>query len=341
MLLFIGSGKAGCNIVDDFYRDNPLKKIMKLIQKEEQKFYGIAYDTSEELKALKNIPEENKVLIGKTKTKLKGTGGDRELGKRAVREEMSLIRNAIAKGMLAAPEFAFIFSSLGGGTGAASASLVCEEIKKNYKETKVIGVFILPAHSEGMLYRKNAEKSFKESLTCFDGIVILDNNVLVDRGYDIVEAREIVNKTIKSFFSIADESIFNNFLEKISTIAYAELWDKKLAIKDIIEKMLREDVFFKVNLSYCEKLLLLIKGDLSRCYAHDFALGWIKNKFGIELEYKLININKKPEIGMIIAGIDNQEIKKRIFIGSEEKQAEKKQIKTGLEDLLKDINSFL
>lgn len=340
MLLFVGSGKAGCSIVDAFYRDNPLKKIIKLIQKEEQRFYGIAYDTSQEINDFKHIPKENKILLGKTKTKFKGTGGDRELGKRIIREEMSLIRNAIARGMLVAPEFAFIFSSLAGGTGAASCTLLCEDIKKNYKETKVIGVFILPAHSEGMLYRKNAEKSFKEILTCFDGIVLLDNNVLVDRGYDIVKAREMINRTIKSFFSMADESIFYSFLERISTIAYAELWDKKLAIKDIIEKMLREEVFLKVNLSASEKLLLLIKGDLSRCYAHDFASGWIKNKFGIELEYKLINMNKKPEIGMLISGIDNQEIKKMIFISREEKR-EKTQLKTGFEDLLKDINSFL
>jgi|GEM_PF-1142746 len=338
MLVFIGAGGAGSSIVDNFYKVHIVKKLVKKFS-QDHKFIGLAFDTSSDVFSLSNIPKENRVLIGKSLAKSRGTGADIELGRRVIKEEMPLVMNALSKLLREAPETVVVFAGLGGGTGSSSCAEICREIKKAYK-TNVIGVFVLPSPGEGALYSKNAGESAREIFSVFDGVILFDNGVLVERGYDIVEARKSINESMYNFFNVINEGIFRRFLGEVSAVGHIKIREKA-SVKDIIEKMLREEVFYRVDLTASKKVLLVIKGNLSMCYAHEFARGWMKNKFGIELEYELFDSNQAPEAVMIINGIKESEIESKLLQQRQEKEEKEKQPASGIEDLLKDIQSII
>jgi len=340
MLVFIGAGGAGSNIVDNFYKVHIVRKFVKKFS-QNHKFIGMAFDTSSDIFSLSNLPKENRVLIGKSLAKSRGTGADVELGRKAIKEEMPLVMNALSKLLPDVPEIVVVFAGLGGGTGSSACAELSKEIKKAYK-AKVVGVFALPSSGEGSLYIKNARESIKDMLPAFDGVVLLDNSVLVERGYDIVEARKTVNESVYNFFNVINEGIFQRFFGEISAIGYMRIREKA-SVKDILEKMLREEIFCKVELSASKKVLLVIKGNLSMCYAHEFARGWMKNKFGIELEYEFFDSPHEPEVAMIISGIREGDIESRLAQQKQEKEEKEKPKESigGIEDLLKDIHSII
>lgn len=341
MLVFIGAGGAGSNIVDNFYKVHIVRKFVKKFS-QDHKFIGMAFDTSSDIFSLSNLPKENRVLIGKSLAKSRGTGADIEIGERVIKEEMPLVMNTLSKLVAEAPEMVVIFAGLGGGTGSSACTEVCRNVKKAYK-AKVIGVFVLPSFGEGALYIKNARERIREALSAVDGAILFDNSVLVERGCDIVEARRIINESMYNFFNIINEGMFQRFLGEFSAVGYMRI-KEKASIKEIVEKMLREEVFYKVELSASKKVLLVIKGNLGMCYAHEFARGWMKNKFGIELEYEFFDSPHDPEIAMIISGIREGDVESRLAQQKQEKEEKEKPKEKeagGIEDLLKDIHSII
>jgi cell division GTPase FtsZ len=273
MLFLIGIGGAGSKIVDSFYKKNVVKKIISRIQtKGQREFVGIAVDTSEKLKSLSNIPPGNTVLIGKSSRKI-------------AKEELVLVMNKLRGVVTEKPWAIVLFAGLGGGTGTGALPVIAKKVKETYK-CKTLGVFVLPSSGEGRVYTKNTLDNLDKILSSVDGSIILDNNVVTDRGEDILSAHKIINQHIQGFFRLIDEGFLEKCFKTQSTIGYYKLESDHVSIKEAVERMLRDYVFLKFDMEKSEKIIFVARGNLDYLYGHDFAQGWAKNKFGIDLEYE-------------------------------------------------------
>ncbi|MBI5253300.1 MAG: hypothetical protein HY930_02735, partial [Euryarchaeota archaeon] len=94
MLSLVGIGGAGCRVVEAFYRKDLIGSLLSKIYSRENYATGVAIDTSDSLRALDSIPAANRVLIGSSRAKGHGTGGDVELGIKIMKEELELAMNA-------------------------------------------------------------------------------------------------------------------------------------------------------------------------------------------------------------------------------------------------------
>ncbi len=337
MLLYVGIGGAGSKIVDTLYQKNVVKRIIHRIQsKEEIVFTGVAVDTSKNITGLSNIPMGNVVLIGKSAVKGHGTGANVALGKRIVTEEVALITGALTKTVSEKPMAVVIFAGLGGGTGTGGLKPLAKKIRSIYN-CSVIGVFVLPSAGEGRVYSKNAFENLETCIESVDGSIVLDNNVLTEKGEDIYSAQRRMNQGLQDFFRLVNESFFNRLTGSVSTVAYTKKDSERTSVKDIVEKILREDVNLRFNMGNAEKMVLIARGDLSSLFGHDFAQGWAKNKYNMEIEFEFYDEpgSKTIEFGLLVVG--TKDLNGRFDdIAAEEKEKQPSE----LDELLKDIHSI-
>jgi hypothetical protein len=337
MLYLVGVGGAGSKIVDSFYQKNVVKKIIHRIHARSQlEISGIGVDTSEKLKSLKSIPTSNRVLIGKSRVKGHGTGVDVNMGKKIIKEELGLAMNKLRLIVKEKPWLIILVAGLGGGTGTGGIPILAEKIKETH-HCKTLGIFVLPSVGEGRVYTKNTLENLDEILSSVDGSIILDNNVLTDRGEDILSAQKLINKQIQGFFRLVDEAFLEKCLNESSTIAYYKPNSQRLAIKVAIETMLREKLLLKFDLNKSKKIIFIGRGNLDTIYGHNFAQGWAKNKFEVDLEFEFFDEAgaRGHELGMLIVG--TKDLNGRF---NEIREVESKKCKSEIEDLLKDIQSI-
>lgn len=339
MLSLIGIGGAGCRIVDNFYKRNVVAQIITKISSRGENFRGVAVDTSDNITKLNNIPIPNSILIGKSRAKGRGTGVDVELGRKIMSEEAGLVLNTMRKAGFKKPEMLVIFAGLGGGTGTGGISTLVKKTKKVYK-VPALGVFILPSKGKGRVYLKNTYLNFQDVISSVDGAIFVDNDVPTKKGEDIPSTYKIVNDSIYNFFMLVmsvEEYLLKNALNKISTIGYAKDKSKDISIKATIERMLRDEIFLKFDPKKCEKMVFIARGDLGALFDQDFARGWVKKKFGYEVEFVFREEpgSRYTEMGLMIIGI--KDLSNR-FDDVKEEIEEKR--RSELDDLLGDIQSI-
>ncbi|MFQ5887304.1 MAG: hypothetical protein ACE5HY_01250 [Candidatus Hydrothermarchaeales archaeon] len=341
MLSLIGIGGAGCRIVDNFYNRNVVTGLLTKLSSRKGGFTGVAADTSDSIANLNNIPTSNMILIGKSRTKGHGTGVNVELGKKIMTEEAELVMNLMRKAKFKKDDLLIVFAGLGGGTGTGSIPVIAEKIKGVYK-APLLGVFVLPSTAEGRVYAKNTYENLQGVVSSVDGAIILDNDIPMKRGEDILLIYKMVDETISKFFTLVssvEENILANTIDKLSTIAYAENSSKDISIKGTIEEMIKSGVFLKFDMHSFEKLVFVAKGDLDTLFDQDFARGWIKKKFGCEVEYIFQDEPnaKQTEMGLMIIGI--KDLSNRFDEVIKTKVEEKK--RSELDELLGDIQSII
>ncbi|WP_456475474.1 hypothetical protein [Candidatus Pyrohabitans sp.] len=336
MFSLVGVGGAGCKIVDAFYKKDPLSSLFSLLAPSKHKeLRCVGIDTSEAISALKHLPVENRVLIGRSRAKGHGTGADVELGRKIMEEEIELAMNAVRKANTDKPEAFFVIAGLGGGTGTGGAPVIAERLKKYYS-VPVVGIFLLPSRGEGLHYIKNVGRYFNEVVSSVDGALFLDNNVLTSRGEDLSRSHAAITATITNFMGIADARLITREVAgKKATIGFMRIKAEHISAKDIISRMLRDHIYINLDVVKPEKILLLINGDTRNVYGESFAVEWVKNKFEAEVSFSSQDItgSKHLNIGMIITGVDS-------IIKSYEVKEEKeeKKLSPELEDLLEDIS---
>ena len=141
-IFIIGYGQAGGRVADAF---------IEYAKKTGQDFIvrALAINTARsDLMGLKNIPLEDRMLVGESLTKGHGIGADNEFGARVALDEMHTIQNAIdVRGTHKIDAF-LIIAGLGGGTGSGGAPVLARRLKTLYEEP-VYGLGLLPAKDEG------------------------------------------------------------------------------------------------------------------------------------------------------------------------------------------------
>jgi len=191
----IGYGQAGGRVADTF---------IDFAKRTGQNFVvrTLAINTAKsDLIGLKNIPMEDRLLVGESLTKGHGIGADNELGAKVATDEVYTIQSAIDKRGTHQVDAFLIIAGLGGGTGSGGAPVLARRLKKLYEEP-VYGLGILPSKDEGSLYSLNAARSLMTFVNEVDNLFLFDNDAWKKGGESVKEAFLDINEEIVRRFGI-------------------------------------------------------------------------------------------------------------------------------------------
>ncbi len=160
-----------------------------------------------DIQALKKPGLQNvkKMLIGETSAKGFGSGGVKELGKKAALESKEKIREFIKD-----KDILFISAGLGGGTGSGASPIIA----KIAKEEKVLALVFgtLPWRFEGIERYKNAVESNNELIQVTDSLILFDNELFLD------ESRTEKNESLSELFKEVNDSFVRSILTLMDLI---------------------------------------------------------------------------------------------------------------------------
>jgi len=195
------------------------------------KIETIAVNT--DLRHLRTIDADKKVLIGKNLTRGLGAGGKPEVGEQCAEQS----REVLAE-ILDGADVVFITSGMGGGTGTGAAPVVADVAKQ--LKSIVISMATIPFRAErGRMIpaAQGVERLRKKS----DSVVLLDNNKLLDivpdlpldQAFSVMD--QFISESVKSIAEmITEPSLINldyadlrTVMSKgnTATVAYSESSD--------------------------------------------------------------------------------------------------------------------
>ncbi|WP_292484964.1 cell division protein FtsZ [Methanohalobium sp.] len=122
---------------------------------------------------LLNTNADNKILIGKKKTKGLGAGSLPQIGEDAALESVEELNQTVQ-----GSDMVFITAGLGGGTGTGSAPVVAEAARDAGALT--IAVVSLPFGVEGEVRRTNAEAGLERLRDVADTVIVVPNDKLLE-----------------------------------------------------------------------------------------------------------------------------------------------------------------
>ena len=198
-VFFIGFGQAGGKLVDMFLaQDRKLGSTS---------FRGIVINTARtDLMGIKNIPMEDRLLIGQTMVKGHGVGTDNVTGAKVAADEIDTIISAIDRRGTHDIDAFVVCAGLGGGTGSGGSPVLCRHLKRIYREP-VYAVGIIPAPEEGRLYSLNlyslnAARSLSTLVNEADNVIVFDNSAWKNDGESVKSAYERLNEEIVRRFGV-------------------------------------------------------------------------------------------------------------------------------------------
>ncbi len=189
----IGVGQAGGKLLDEFlaYDANTGSTIIRS---------AIAVNTaSADLKGLEHVPREKRVLIGQSRVKGHGVGGDNELGASIMEENIEEVQGAIDT--VADIDAFLVVSALGGGTGSGGSPVLIRRLQELYEEP-VYALGVLPAGGEGGLYSFNAARSLRTVVREADNLFLFDNDAWRETGESVDAAYETLNEALVRRFGM-------------------------------------------------------------------------------------------------------------------------------------------
>ncbi len=194
-LAMIGFGQAGGKIVDKFleYDAQTGSNIVRA---------AIAVNSAKaDLMGLKNIPQDQRVLIGQSRVKGHGVGADNELGAEIAEEDIDEIQGSIDSIPVHEVDAFLVVAGLGGGTGSGGAPVISKHLKRIYTEP-VYGLGVLPGSDEGGIYTLNAARSFQTFVREVDNLMVFDNDSWRKTGESVQGGYDEINSEIVRRFGI-------------------------------------------------------------------------------------------------------------------------------------------
>lgn len=193
-VFFIGFGQAGGKLVDMFLAQDR--------RQGSTSFRGIAINTARtDLMGIKNIPMEDRLLIGQTMVKGHGVGTDNVTGAKVAADEIDTIISAIDRRGTHDVDAFVVCAGLGGGTGSGGAPVLCRHLKRIYREP-VYALGVIPAPEEGRLYSLNAARSLSTLVNEADNVIVFDNSAWKNDGESVKGAYERLNDEIVRRFGV-------------------------------------------------------------------------------------------------------------------------------------------
>jgi len=143
-----------------------------------------------DMKHLRTINADRKILIGQELTKGLGAGGYPQTGKNAAEESMNELRD-----VLKGADMIFLVAGMGGGTGTGAAPVIAQLGRA--QGSIVIGVTTMPFKIEGARIHK-AEDGLAKLRQVTDTVIVIENDRLVEIAG---------NMPLQQAFAVADEII--------------------------------------------------------------------------------------------------------------------------------------
>lgn len=126
-----------------------------------------------------NVPEDRRHLLG---TGRHGTGGDPEVGRRLIRDEIGALDAFVAAHDRDA-DVVLLTAGLGGGTGSAIGELVRG---LDRERTKLVAMVVMPTQGDTVERRMHALRAVRELTEArLDGLVLVDGDKLARKGADV------------------------------------------------------------------------------------------------------------------------------------------------------------
>ncbi|MCK5040387.1 MAG: hypothetical protein KAR87_05460 [Candidatus Aenigmarchaeota archaeon] len=123
-----------------------------------------------DIKHLKTIKADKRILIGAQLTRGLGAGGFPDVGKQAAEETISNVKKEIGES-----DMLFVVAGMGGGTGTGAGPTIAEAAKQ--KGAIVIGVTTMPFKIEGSRMSK-AENGLNKLRQVCDTVIVIENDKL-------------------------------------------------------------------------------------------------------------------------------------------------------------------
>ena len=161
----------------------------------EEHLEGVDFITmNTDLQVLENSLSKNIVQLGKRLTRGLGTGGDPEIGRKAIEES----KNEVIE-KLADANMVFITCGMGGGTGTGASPLIADIAKDLGALT--VAIVTKPFGFEGLQRMNKALKGIEKLKDKVDTLIIVPNQKLL----------ELVSKqtSLKDAFKVADGVLFH------------------------------------------------------------------------------------------------------------------------------------
>jgi len=128
-----------------------------------------------DLLGLSGIPRAKQILIGTSRVKGHGVGGDNDLGAEITNEDVNEVLALVDTVPVHEVDAFLVVAGLGGGTGSGGAPVLARALRRLYDEP-VYGLGILPAADEGGIYTLNAARSFRTFVDEVDNLLVFDND---------------------------------------------------------------------------------------------------------------------------------------------------------------------
>jgi len=205
----IGVGGAGCNAVTWLFN----KGITG----------ATVYSCNTDALHLSITKADEKILIGKERTRGLGAGGKPQVARESAKESLSELKKATSNA-----DMVFVICGLGGGTGTGAAPVIAQLAKES--GAIVISVVTMPFECEKARQDK-AEFGLQELTEVVDTCIIIDNNRLVDIAG---------NLPMEQAFAVANELISTMIKGLVETITLPSLINLDFA--DVSSVMKNGDV---------------------------------------------------------------------------------------------------
>ncbi len=171
----VGVGGGGCNT------------LKRITEKGIQGVELVAVNTDAE--QLRNTDVANKILLGRTITRGRGTGSDPRIGLETAKESEQKILQAVGKSGIV-----FVVAGLGGGTGTGAAPFIARLAKE--LGALVIGIVTIPFRAEGGSRMKIAMDGLALLERTCDTTILVPNDKLLSLVPDL---------PLDEAFKVADE----------------------------------------------------------------------------------------------------------------------------------------
>ena len=154
---------------------------------------------------LNNKRAAKKTVLGATRTRGQGTGGDPHLGRICAEDDEKTLR-----GLVDNTDIIFIIAGMGGGTGTGCSPIIAQYARD--ADALVVGVGVLPFLEEGNRKRNTAIDGLEELKRACHCVIELDNekinelkngNIPMKKAFDVMS--DLVAETVQSLSEVITE----------------------------------------------------------------------------------------------------------------------------------------
>ncbi|WP_178917635.1 AAA family ATPase [Natronomonas gomsonensis] len=195
----LGLGGGGSEILDSLLRREFSNGTTVLSE-------VIAIDSAKSgLAEFEYIPESQRVIVGDSKVRGHGTGGDIEIAGDIVRDDEREIASAVSATMLNDVDAYLVVTCAGGGMAGGAPELI--DLFHALGTKPVYAAVVLPHADEAGFHQLNAAVNLNNVCRAADGVLLFDNEMFYDESEEelrVEDANEAFSNRILGLFSSVD-----------------------------------------------------------------------------------------------------------------------------------------